>query len=811
MPLSELFSIKAPGIRLTWSGDTLAPKAIGTLVVTEPKGVEHCQVQVAGVARTNELTVGPALGEDREYIVWVEADKGVVELRHRDPRAVSRLSQRDGGRVLHGTISFRSAAGLSDFEILLNGKLVFSLTVEIFPTKLDYRSDFFAMLGDIQAVSTSLAIDLLTATYLPASALKRRSKGQGPEWIAVLEAMLGELTAAFRQIERAPIWTLEHEPAHLPLHRLRRVQPSISAAVVRRGLTSIREGKAHFDDARRIESRVPKPSLDGPEHRWLRQGLQVVLRRLKEASFALSQTHRGSESRAATLSAHLRKMIERITPLLDVEPLRDLRGGVATSFASLPLMTKAGYREAYAVLTMLDRGLLLDGPPLKADLRDIATLYEYWCFISLVRMAQEILGEKPVEQSLVRLASKGIRVDIQKGRQSAVKFRRADGLTVEIVYNRQFQASDAVLFDQRPDVVVTLRDPGGTELNLVVDAKYRVERSESRQKFGMIAPPEDAINALYRYRDAIIREAGQRTVVEAVAAYPASAQESLYFAESPLNLAIKTFGIGAIPFLPGNEEFMENWLRTAVERSGWETAFRNPDHLANLVTEEEERQGRRITLVDVPPAANRDARLEFFKSGWHYVPLATPKSRTSDQSAAQRRRLFAEYIALFDGKKVELFAQIIGTSIVRRKEISTPYPSSLSPEELCVLYQLGPPQILMQPIEVRSPMPNHRWTSELALRLARTTDELLVETADEWRLLRALWAKRRNPELERAEIKDERTGGHVNFVIGQTSVHQRTPLHWTVQRDGAIQNLRGIESVLEFLGQALFLEPQDNV
>ena len=313
----------------------------------------------------------------------------------------------------------------------------------------------------------------------------------------------------------------------------------------------------------------------------------------------------------------------------------------------------------------------------------------------------------------------------------------------------------------------------------------------------MIAPPEDAINALYRYRDAIIRRSKERTVVEAVAAFPANLDESLNYPNSRLREAIDSFGVGAIPFLPGNEKHMEDWLRSAMKRAGWETAARNPDHLANLITADELRLGHQITLVDVPPSLHRDERIEFFKGGQHYVPLSPRKVAGMVLGQAQRRRLATGLIALFDGREVNLAAEVIGVEIVRRDVIETPYPASMPDETLCVLYRLKESFCLPRPIPAGNPMVGLRWTSDLSLHLAATTDELLIETVEEWQLFRALRSRGFQPTLRREQTIEGQTGGHVSFVLGDWRARFTPQRDWIVTVHEVSSRFRAVSNVLE--------------
>lgn len=790
---SELFRIDHGGVLLTWSGsaESVTP---GTLIVRSLCGGEPV-VHVRQSLRTRGLQIGPALFEDKPYLLWVESNKGGVEIRHRDPRITSDLTLNPGGTVLYGTVRFVSAAGYSDFEVWVAGQHLLTIIVEVFPSKLDYKSDFRSMLAEVQAHSAALALDLMSATYLPASVDPARRGSSGTEWMLILESIIKELTLAIREIERSPIWTLEPRAEYIRPERVKRTNNTLQMRLVEKGLIDASPNGLRIDPSRTIVAVSTRPRLDGPENRWLRQALSSVIRRL--ASLADYSQVEELSRRQDHLRQHLGEVANRLRPLLSIEPLAEAPGSVSMSFASLRLMTRPGYREAYRLLNLLKHGLTIEGQAVNADLKNIAALYEYWCFLSLVRLTSELLGRPSETQNVVSLQARGVRVDLARGSASKVKFRRADGLSIELAYNRAFSASTSVLFDQLPDILVSFRDSSGSEMHLVVDAKYRLDRSLPASRFGIIAPPADAINALYRYRDAIVRGSNSRCVVEAVAAYPASADESASFESSTLCRAIEEFGVGAIPFLPGNEEWMLRWLERALSRASWETAGRLPPHTAAQLLQEEHRLASKIVFVDVIPKHEREKRISFFMSGQHYVRM--PGSATLDNSKAQRRRLLTNSVALFDGSAVSYAADIVDIAIVKRSEIDTPYASTMNQSALCALYTLSNCRELPRSIPANAPVSGPRWTSGLSLLYSRSTTELLIELEEEWMLYKALQARSIQVSLRAEAYREQQTGGHVIFLVGRWRVRSHSSGAWSITRGDRELLLPSIQQVLELL------------
>jgi predicted component of viral defense system (DUF524 family) len=133
-----------------------------------------------------------------------------------------------------------------------------------------------------------------------------------------------------------------------------------------------------------------------------------------------------------------------------------------------------------------------------------------------------------------------------------VRFTLADGRAVALTYNPHF-GGDPLLVPQRPDLLLEI---GGDRL--VLDAKYRLDTSpEYVRRYGAPGPPEDALNGLHRYRDAL-------RVSQAIALFPHCATGQGSFAASRLHRSVERIGIGALPFLPRETGYVAAWLRKVL-------------------------------------------------------------------------------------------------------------------------------------------------------------------------------------------------------------------------------------------------------
>jgi hypothetical protein len=131
----------------------------------------------------------------------------------------------------------------------------------------------------------------------------------------------------------------------------------------------------------------------------------------------------------------------------------------------------------------------------------------------------------------------------------------------------------------------------------------------------------------------------------------------------------------------------------------------------------------------------RDQRL-------YYVPLLTAE-REARQYATSSAAIYSP-AALRSPGAVTHVAAVNAVDVVPRESIPSPWPAALDPAQLCVVFHLDELRMLPRPIVnvdtdgSGQRVSGHRWTTELALRRARTLSELLLETELEWRLYEEL-------------------------------------------------------------------------
>ena len=434
------------------------------------------------VARDSQFKLGPPLYEQTDYQLYLRGiDVGdTVEIRHRDPSLRGCLSSQENGRVLHGVINFRGQIGRSQFSIVVNGRRQLDFEVEVFPTKVDYESDYRDILGDVQSILTSLAYEYLRSTYQlgKISADKKPTK---LEWLVLMEHVIDEIEESLNYIASRPTRSLVRRERTSRIERIRRVDSRVRSQV-RRG-----QGKGNLVQSagtmvrERLVEQPAELTLDTMEHRWIRSQLVDAQRTLGQILSIYMKEDVLSARRQQTVS-ELTKLERRITRLLQLEPIAAATGDPPLGFASLQLVSAPGYRESYRLLMLLKMGLRLEGDFVRLAVKDLEVLYEYWTYLTIVRMIQGEYGPPEKLAQLFRFNQSGLGVRLRQGNRQTIAFKTSQHRRISITYNPQFKDRDTTLIPQKPDILIQFEERGWPLIQLVCDAKYRIDASDEYRR-----------------------------------------------------------------------------------------------------------------------------------------------------------------------------------------------------------------------------------------------------------------------------------------------------------------------------------------
>ena len=135
--------------------------------------------------------------------------------------------------ALTGTLHFQNEVGFSNFEIRdEQDKTLLSVVMEVYPTKLDYKKDYRALLDEVNEEIYNLTYAFIKRTYLQGSA-EVYKEPTGVEFYRLLQKHFDDYMKAVNLIEQRPHRRLETIHEEVRGDRLRK-QDSKGRAYLRK-------------------------------------------------------------------------------------------------------------------------------------------------------------------------------------------------------------------------------------------------------------------------------------------------------------------------------------------------------------------------------------------------------------------------------------------------------------------------------------------------------------------------------------------------------------------------------------------------
>jgi len=450
---------------------------------------------------------------------------------------------------ISGSINFGNDIGKSELVIRYQKDNVQEGVVfmfEVFPIKLNYKSDFRTIVHDIEKGYPFLVLHFFKKTY---STFRPGSRPSNDLiWWQIFGGICHEFITACRYVLSKPHARLMDEIGYKRFEHIRRLSREAEERLFQN-----KEIANHY-----IRTSRKVLSVDTPENRFLKYAVGQVVsmyRRLKVfvvSRFAVSEAFK-EELDSVELA---------LVGILNHSFFKKVSAYSGLRQESLVLQRASGYNTVYRCWIMLQQGFSAWDGLQKIQLKNIAELYQIWCFIQFESILEELLGQGPEAVQLGEKEANVFNLQFAKGQQSIVTFKLNDGRRVDLYYEYNVSAKrsgEVVSYTlaQRPDIVLRITKNDLSDqyvFTYVYDAKYRLEADVNNVV--MDSPPEDAINQMHRYRDAIYSEdkvtgVPEREVIGSYVLFPGKGSvdgfRKLYYQQS-----IPWINIGAYPLAPNN-------------------------------------------------------------------------------------------------------------------------------------------------------------------------------------------------------------------------------------------------------------------
>lgn len=711
----------------------------------------------------------PIFFETQSYELVIEKKQDAILSFYHENIRLRQAVKPLGSNILSGILNFQNEIGLSELELRLGGQTIFSLQLEIFPSKMDYKQDYQMILQDVNEQIYNLSFDFLRKTY-HLTGLKETSHQSLTEFFTILQHVFKQLIQAVERIKASPHIRLAVENRMVDAARVRKAGKENIAYLSRRPQylqLDDRNGIVNVNQQRYLPSRLletkRRVNYDTTENRFVRWVLIRIQQKLKGLKIRLKQLGRRQDPQLLKSIETMQKQLQRVLlyDFLEVGELRHLS-------ISLVLQMAPGYREVYRYYLMLMKGLSIQSDLFRLSMKDLAQLYEYWCFLKI----HHLLNKKYelLKQDIIKVNRNGIFVTLDKSQKAKMVYRNPkSGEEFTLYYNSLPSGDRSPTLSQRPDNVLTLKKKdAAVEYKYIFDAKYRVnpayEGTPYFEKYKAPGPEEDDINTMHRYRDAIVyidkgdREY-ERSMFGAYVLFPYHDEEK--FQEHRFYKSIELINVGAFPFLPQSTELMERFLDEIILDSpekAYERSTRprgTKEYYVNKLT------GKNVLVGALSKKEQLEAALS---EKFYHTPL---KNITNHKVLTQ-----LEYVALYqslnlfgrDGHVgIHYFGEVLDWKVVPRKDITQIPISRGNGDELYVVFRVKEWSKRTAPI-----LPGGHgiyrilYTSKYIFDRAQEVSELRLETEEELQL----WREKRRTGKVKVHLDRE----HVDLASRVVSI-----------------------------------------
>jgi hypothetical protein len=462
--------------------------------------------------------------------------------------------------------------------------------VEVVSGKWDERH-YDRMLGDLTEVACALPFGAGSAGALPYDRSVATRQDVLYHAFVYLRYVLSDHAPPGRQL--LPMLRLILKEPHRRLDRVRhQVPPELARRIDAAGLVKIAAGygrpipvsagaAAQSPLARALRGHLPtsveeglvRTTHDTPENRFVKTFLRQATG-LIEGMRRVVRERPGRSAFQERILGDCDRLERALRPIAGHRFWDEVGRMIQLPASSTVLQRRRGYREVFGHFSRLrlatrvpfDRDWVRD----LLEVKDIAELYELWCYFSLVGAVERLLGPP---SSAGRLTAGDLSVTLP--RTFAVGW--SDG--TRLIYNATFSRSRGVArrsysVPLRPDIALEVRQGANAGVHLF-DAKFRLDRLETLLAADGSDETPDLVTEerrgtfrrgdiykMHAYRDAI---RGARSVW---VLYPGT-EFCFFSADAEATLADASGltaldGVGAVPMTPNTDHHRE--LEAVLER-----------------------------------------------------------------------------------------------------------------------------------------------------------------------------------------------------------------------------------------------------
>ena len=474
-----------------------------------------------------------------------------------------------------GTLNFRSYVGKSFLDVRKNGIVSKKVPIEVRSKKIDYFSQYSAMIADLSQHSLSLIFDVNSPLYQEFE-LDYRQKETYYEDFMFLEYLFRQenLPSIFEYLSKNLHSQLKNHIETIPISFASNVNQNTLKNIISKP-NKLFESDSNLKIAGKLNGFLPyeieqtkhEDVIDILENRFFKYFLELVSDLVEKLLESSSEGY---------INDKLLYFRDEIGYCLSSKFFSHISAMEYVPFNSQILHKKEGYREIFQYFLMLEFSFRLSwdevNDQFKGFEKKLSELYEYWCYFKLLKVLNDLSISKINFEDIFTINKDNWSIGIKRGVRSCKKFMLmlyGYEIEVELFYNLKFSEGSAYRsysLPFKPDytLLVTI---GGITNYIHFDAKYRseLELITNSDNLDEEIDERDAVEEndrvfkegdiykMHTYKDSILTTEG------AYVLYPGNKTKQFYESDTIIP------SVGAFSLTPGNDELEEDNLEVFIK------------------------------------------------------------------------------------------------------------------------------------------------------------------------------------------------------------------------------------------------------
>lgn len=461
-------------------------------------------------------------------------------------------------KTYNGFLSFGSYVGKSFLDIYENDKAIFKIPFEVRSRKIDYATEYAAMIGDLSKYSQNLIYESSSPLFQSFELEDIRDKSSYEEFM-LLEYLFRDenLPSTIEYLSRNLYSALTSTKEEVPTSFASNVSPNDLIEVFSNSDNLTKTDDANSIWYKKTKGHIPLKinetkyidNIDVPENRFYKNFLESIENLINQLLKKVPEGYIRDKLLIykETISAYLSARYFKDISMMDYVPLN-----------SQLLQKKEGYRDILQYYLMFELGFKLKWDEVtnefKGNEKKLFELYEYWCYFELVDIIKNLCDSAIDFNDIFSFSTDKMTISLREGIIKKFYMNIHDkNIQMDLLYNTTFSKSkyndyNSYSVNLRPDYSLIIHI-GDERYIIHFDAKYKLNINDESFK------NEDVVK-MHAYKDAIADTIG------AYVLYPGE-KKKLYHEDE---LRLKS--VGAFPLNPGgaseNKKELIDFIRDKI-------------------------------------------------------------------------------------------------------------------------------------------------------------------------------------------------------------------------------------------------------